>query len=191
MKEFLSGVIGGFIVVGILFGLIFYYYPFNYHFTIVKNNSYLINPARADSLLKYSEKAKIIKELEKDHIILTPQEYTNNILSYYDTFLTILIAMLILFSVVSYIHLRFLSEKEIAAVFKKKVESGEFESILHDAVYGKAEERFVTSESLNELISKIDEKATIESLDEIISRVDDLESKNGPEIIENPDVEEE
>lgn len=187
MKEFLSGIIGGFLVVGILFGIIFFTYPFNHHYSIYKNNTYLINSSKTDSLIKYSEKAKLIKELESDHIILTPQEYTSNILSYYNTFLTILIAMLVVFSVVSYIHLRFLSEKEIIDAFKKKLDSGEFEDIL----FGKAEERFVSSETLSEVMSGINKKADSEIIDDILARLNDLENKNGPEIIENPDEEDE
>ncbi|MDR3596875.1 hypothetical protein [Clostridium sp.] len=185
MKEFLSGIMGGFIVVGILFVIIFFTYPFNYHYSIVKNNIYLINPSKKDSLIKYTEQAKIIKELENDHIILTPQEYTSNILTYYNTFLTILIAMLLIFSFISYLHLRFLSEKEISDVFRKKLDSGEFEDIL----FGKAEERFVSSESLNEVMAGINNKADNEIINDILERLDDLENKNGPEILEKPDEE--
>lgn len=180
MKIYFIGMLGGFSVVGLFLILAFFIYPFNYHFSVIKDNSYIINTSKADSIVKFSEKAKIIKELERDNIILTPQEYTNNILSYYNSFLTILIAMIVIFSFVSYFHFRFLSKEEIASVFEAKIESGEFGKVLTTAIYGKVEEQFLSIETYSEGNSKLDDK-----LEEISSRINDLEnSKFSEEIIE-------
>ena len=138
MKSFLLGILGGVTVLSLLILCFFSFNLYNYSIKIV-------NPTHVEVSEKYSEKAKLIRELENDGILLTPQEYTSNVISYYNTALTILAAMLIIFSVVGYFHLKFLSSKQIHDSLRDSLkDSKEFETIITETIFGKAEDVFAS-----------------------------------------------
>ena len=145
MKYFLYGVFGGIAIIAVFLIVIFSCNLFNYNIRI-------INPVKKEVSENFSEKAKLMIELEKDGILLTPQEYTNNVVTYYNTALTILAAMIVLFSVISYFHLKFLSEKQIIDTLKKSLDTKEFKTTIKESIFGKAEEIFASVETADEII---------------------------------------
>jgi len=162
--EFLAGALGGFLVVGILLILIFRFNLFNYEIKIIGGSN-------VDSVYHYIEKSELLKELMDEGVVVTPQVYTNNIVNYYNTALTILIAMLIIFSIVSYFQLRFISRKQIGDEFKESIrDSKEFDEFVSQAIFGKAEEKFVKIEDLDYVINKI------ENIDAMLNSIEQLES---------------
>ncbi len=151
MKEFLNGIMGGFIVVALFLLFIFNTNVFNYKVNILVGKD-------VDTLEHFSEKSEILKELTNEGIIVTPQVYTNNIVNYYNTALTIVIATLIIFSIMSYIQLRFISRRQIGEVFKESLkDSKEFEQFVSDAIFGKAEERFASTEDMDKVLKKLEQ----------------------------------
>lgn len=151
MKEIINGVVGGFLVISLFLLIIFNTNLFNYEVKILVGKN-------ADSLENYTDKVKLIKELQGNGIIVTPQEYTNNIVNYYNTALTIVLAILILFSIMSYIQLRFISRRQIEEVFKDSLkDSKEFDQFVSEAIFGKAEERFVKIGDIGDKLAEIED----------------------------------
>ena len=140
---------------------------FNYKFEIVIGND-------TSKVAENYNKQMLLKDLVKDGIILTPQDYTNNIVNYYNTALGILTALIIIFSVVTYFHIRFMSKQQINEVFKEVLkDSKEFETNVLNAVFGRADSKFASIERADEIETRLREI----DIEEIINRLDQLESK--------------
>jgi hypothetical protein len=151
MKSFFTGMLGGITIISI----ILLFFLFSSHFYTYK--LMIINPNRIDSLEKYQDKIHLIKDLQKDNLILTPQEYADNVVSYYNTAFTILIFLFILFSFVSYFHLKFLSKEQIHKTLEDSLkDSKKFEEIIMSAFAGKADDKYATQEQFDELNNKIE-----------------------------------
>lgn len=124
-------------------------------------NVMLVNNQQTNLTLDKS-KIELIKELQKDKIILTPQEYTNNIASYYNTAITLLVFLFIIFSFISYFHLKFLSKEQITKALDERIrDSKELERIIIEAFSGKADERYETIENIQVLRDLVDSHETI------------------------------
>ena len=96
----------------------------------------------------------MILYLRDRHIILSPQEYTNNIVSYYNTFIVILVGLLATFSILGYFHLKHVSKNEIIILLKEMIrESKDFENTMKEYAAG----WFDYSEDLENLNNKIAE----------------------------------
>jgi hypothetical protein len=165
MKSFLSGLIGGAVMLAVV--LLFCVFSLKlYHYNIG-----IINPQQIDTTYTSANKLLMLKELHGEGTVLTPQEYTNNIVSYYNTAITLLVFLFILFSFVSYFHLRFLSNEQIHRQLENKIkDSREIEEILLDAFTGKADSRYETIENIEVLR---------DAIDQLGRRLDSLESEEG------------
>jgi hypothetical protein len=173
MKSFLGGILGGFVIIAFLIIALFAGNPYNYQI-------HIINPNTPDSINANLSKLNIINEMEASGVLLTPQEYTNNVINYYNVALAIMAALLVIFSLISYFHLKFISEEQM----QKYMKSDEFMASVKTAIFGKAEETFATNEkveSLQNLVSSID----LERIMEIDSIVEELKQEVGKLIESN------
>ncbi|WP_346862096.1 hypothetical protein [uncultured Draconibacterium sp.] len=164
-SSYSAGLLGGITLVGIFLIIIFSTNIFNYRIVIEKDRQ---NQTKIESELK----RQIYEELKRDKIVLTPQEYTNNIVNYYNTAFLILSAMLIVFSFISYFHLKFLSDEHL----RKRMKSEEFQEIIKQSIFGRAEEKFLKKEyedKIRQDMIKISER--IENLELIVELEDDEE----------------
>ena len=103
-----SGMLGGGIVIALFITVLLSANLFNYRIRIDKVN---INAIQLSDTLKIKNntdsiyqsrvefKQTLVEDLKNDKSILTPQEYTNNIVNYYNSILLILSVMLAAFSV--------------------------------------------------------------------------------------------
>jgi hypothetical protein len=108
----LSGFTGAAILILVLLATTVWLKPFNYQAV------YVVNPeiVTADSLKNDSltcSHIAVLQDLENKGILLTPQEYTSHISSYYSTLVAFLIGLFILFTVGSIYGIRVTSRKEI------------------------------------------------------------------------------
>lgn len=153
MRSFFSGILGGAVLVTII--IIITMTSFEFH-------SYkIVNASRCDTTYNNVAKVKLLKELEKEGVLLTPQEYTSNIASYYNTLITILIFLFILFSFLSYFHLKFLAkeqlQEQVLKIFEDKIkDSKQMEKIIIEAFAGKADDKYASIESVEALNEKIE-----------------------------------
>jgi hypothetical protein len=171
MKSFLGGILGGFVIIAILIIALFAFNTFNYQV-------HIINPKTIDSLDYNMSKASIIKEMEDSGILLTPQEYTNNVINYYNVALALMATFLVIFSLISYLHLKFISEEQM----QKYMKSEEFMASVRTAIFGKVEETFATNEkvdALQTLVSSVDTERLMEVdsiMEELQKEVEKLQS---------------
>jgi hypothetical protein len=151
MKPFLSGVFGGAVLIAIIVLIcVFSLNLHSYHVSI-------LNPKQLDSLTTNSNRIELINKLHIEGSVLTPQEYTNNIVSYYNTAITLLVFLFILFSFVSYFHLKFVSNEQIIKILGEKMkDSKEMEKIIMEAISGKADDKYATIESVEALKQMIE-----------------------------------
>lgn len=114
---YLQGMLGGFIVIAIFMLILVSSSFFNYRIRIDKfmiSNTTSNNQHGESYSSIYDLKNKVEEDLraklKNDSYILTPAEYTNNIVSYYNTFLLILSVMLAAFSFLSFIYIKLRNE---------------------------------------------------------------------------------
>jgi hypothetical protein len=163
MKPFFSGILGGAVIITIV--ALFFIFSSN----LFIYNVQIINPINVDSVHKYVNKIELIKEMQKDGILLTPQEYTSNIVSYYNTAITLLVFFFILFSFIGYFHLKFVSKEQIQVIFEEKIkDSKEMEKVIMNAFAGKADDKYETIENVDDLRERMDtcEKTLASKFDE-------------------------
>lgn len=154
MVYFLRGAIAAIFIIGIFLVLCFWFNPFNFQFHLITFNTHILNVSKVDSLLNNSEHLNSIKELSKYKLILTPQEYTNNVIQYYNTVLTLMAGMLVIFSVIAYFQLKFSSKREINEELKVAIkDSITFRATLKDTLFGKAQDKFATLDEVKELLT--------------------------------------
>lgn len=173
----LSGAIGAIIVSLVLLACSVWFEPFNYQ------SVYIANPetVRAD-LFKTDtltcNQISVLKDLENKGVLLTPQEYTSHISSYYSTLVAFLIGLFVLFTVGSIYGIRITSRREIeeakdnmreelksSLAVELKDSKSFYENIISD-ILGRIEDDLVTK-SDKELIDK--------NIDDITHKQIDLE----------------
>lgn len=161
MKAYWSGFLGGITIVGIICCILFYCKGYNHIPVMLVNHT-------IDTLV--CSKLEAIHELEAKGVILTPQEYTNNISSYYNTIITILVALFILFSFVTYTHLKYVAEEQIQERLKKLLTtSSEVRSIIQSTISGFADEQYIRREDLESYVD--------EQIQNISRRIDNLDER--------------
>jgi hypothetical protein len=164
-SPFLSGLLGGLLIFAVLIMLSIF--AFNIH----TYNIRIINSKAVDSLEFKTDKINLMKEMEKEGILLTPQEFTNNIVTYYNTAITILIFLFILFSIIGYFQLRVLSIEQVQKSLEQGLkDSKKFQEIIMEAISGKADDKYATIESLDMLRQQWEEEKEEKDLKEKISK---------------------
>lgn len=146
ITPFYSGILGGFTIVAIFLIIIISMNFSSYRIQITKVNvntallSGSINSYSTDSIIKMESiyKKQLINELKRDKLILTPQEYTNNIISYYNSFLMVLSVMLAALSFLGFVYLKSQSNDLINA----RLYSDEFREEVKTQLIGEAENRY-------------------------------------------------
>jgi hypothetical protein len=140
MRGFINGILGGIIFVVITIAV----FMFCHRHNAVIHPVYIGNiEAVKDSITlpEIQMKLDAIKQLKEQGILLTPQEYTNNVVNYYNTIITFLIALLALFSLVTFFHLKFITSDEVkknATELLRK--SPDVQKIILDNIKGKIDE---------------------------------------------------
>jgi hypothetical protein len=169
-SPFYFGMLGGALIVAIFLIVLFSLNLFNYRIHIDK---IYVNALQGTDTIQETVgsafnaqiefKKQMVAELQKDKIVLTPQEYTNNVVNYYNNLLMFLSIMLAAFSILSFVYLRAQSNDLI----QDKLQSEEFKEEVSEALVGMAESRFRDrlSEIQDELKSIRNEMAAIDEPD--------------------------
>lgn len=168
-KSFIFGMLGGLCLVLLI---IIVSLGCNLHHSIFRPIRIVSKEINIDSIkqTEIKEKRYEIEKLEKKGLLLTPQEYTNNIVNYYNTVITLLITLLAAFSLIAFMHLKFITQdevkKNVAELLRK---SPEIQNILLENFSGKIEESLddipdkinKLTEEVNELIEEVNKLKTI------------------------------
>lgn len=165
MKPFLSGMFGGAAILAII--ILVCVFSLKLH----SYNVGVLNPNQLDSLTINENRIDLINKLHIEGAVLTPQEYTSNIVSYYNTAITLLVFLFILFSFISYFHLKFVSHEQILKILGDKMkDSKEMEKIISEAISGKADDKYATIESVEGLRQLFDGEAEETELEKKIKK---------------------
>ncbi len=151
--QFYSGMLGGGIVIALFLIILLTLSFFNYRVSFERvyvNSTSLHDDICADSIYTYEQmlKCNLLEELNNDKVILTPQEYTNNVVSYYNSILLVMSVMLAAFSFLSFVYLKSHSNDLI----QENLKSEEFIDNVSEILIGRAEDSF------RELLGDINEK---------------------------------
>lgn len=138
----LAGTLGGFTIIALFIWFLFFMGNDIFNYKIM-----IINPGGIEKIENYSNKAKLLKEMEKEGIILTPEEYTQHVVDYYNTSITILATMLLVFTILGYLHLKFLSQQQITdETMRLLTENIRVKETIKTAIFGEADEKFAYTE---------------------------------------------
>jgi hypothetical protein len=156
MKGFISGLFGGMICAIVIIAILLFCHKHN----SVIHPIHIANiEAVHDSVLikEVQEKLDAIKHLKEQGVLLTPQEYTNNVVNYYNTIITFLVALLAIFSLVTFFHLKFITTDEVrknATELLRK--SPDVQKIILENIKGRIDELlFDTSERIAALENEV------------------------------------
>jgi hypothetical protein len=166
-SHILSSFIGAAILILVLLAITVWLDPFNYQAVYIVNPKVITADSLKTDALSYSHIA-VLQDLENKGVLLTPQEYTSHISSYYSTLVAFLIGLFVLFTVGSIYGIRVTSRKEIEEAkdeLKEKLKislANElkdstmfYEKIIKD-ILGKIEDDIVTKEDKNLLERDLD-----------------------------------
>jgi hypothetical protein len=136
-NSFRQGVFGAFFVIAIFLIIsISYLHIFDYRVSIEKvhvNSANLVS----DSICAVFKK-ELVKELNENKLILTPQEYTNNVVNYYNSILLILSVMIAAFSIISFIYIR----NQSRDLIQESLNSKEFQNKISEKLIGNVDSHF-------------------------------------------------
>jgi hypothetical protein len=173
----LSGLIGASILIFIMLAIIVWLKPFNYQAV------YIVNPkvAVADSLKTDTltcSQISVLKDLESKGILLTPQEYTSHISSYYSTLVAFLIGLFVLFTVGSIYGIRITSRKEMEEA-KDEIRKELRKSLADELKDSKAFYENIVSDILgrieDDIVTKSDKEFIDKNMDDITHKQIELE----------------
>lgn len=158
-SNIVSGLVGGVFVSGVIIILLACCKLHDYSPIYILNSSKSVMSADSlyyseitsiDKLNVSSEKMKLLKELETKGVLLTPQEYTAQIASYYNTIITFLIALFVMFSFIGYFSIRLASKKDVLNTINELMDdSVQFRSRTTESITTIFADSFVSKEELN------------------------------------------
>lgn len=151
MRGFIGGFIGGivFVIIAIVICL------FCHRHNSVIHPIHIANiEAINDSIPIEEINAKIesINKLKEQGVLLTPQEYTNNVVNYYNTIITFLVALLAIFTLVTFFHLKFITVDEVKKQVTELLRKSDVQDIIIENTKGRIDELlFDTTERIVKL----------------------------------------
>ncbi len=123
MNGFWGGVIGSVLVMTAVFVLFVWKCPFNYRSVVIVEQTTLQNNERPSITIPEQE---LMQSLRDKGYLLTPAEYTNNLVGYYNTLIAVLAIFFLVFSIFSYVSIRNSSKKEVRDEARELLKDSEF-----------------------------------------------------------------
>lgn len=118
-------------------------------------------------------KLETIIELEEKGILLTPKEYTSNIAGFYNTLITVLVSLFVLFSLIGYFSIRVTSKKDIKEHLDEMLDDSiKFRSTIVESVIAAIGDTLVSKEDYETYQDSIQSKIEA-ALDEVRTEIRD------------------
>ncbi len=182
-ERILHGLIGGIAATALVIILLVVFRCFDY------SPIYILNSDKLAAMSAFMQndsvamtKLETIKELEIKGILLTPQEYTSNISSYYNALISFLIALFIIFSFIGYFSIRLASKKDIQDKLDDMLDDSiKFRTATVNSVLEVIGDTFATKEEQRNAIEELHEEMREEteaSLDELREQISDSGSSD-------------
>jgi hypothetical protein len=102
------------------------------------------------------DKMNLIRELSQKGLLLTPEEYTNHILGYYNSIITLLIASFVVFSFIGYFSIKSRIKEQIQETLNDMLrDSKTFQNTILSNINGRIEDDFVQKIEYEALLEKV------------------------------------
>lgn len=143
------------------------------------HNYVLIHIINSESAsFEYLDKIESVRHLKENGLVLTPSEYTSNIAGFYNTIITLIIALFGAFAIITYrISKRNVQDQvneEVEKTLSKiMMDSKEFDNKVFNAIYSKMSQEFATIEQLQALDDSVNSK--------LFSQITTSKNANGSE----------
>ncbi len=143
----------------------------------IVTTQYEVNDTTINNIQSFEVKEKLaeIKKLNEKGVLLTPQEYTSHIETFYNNIIAVLVALLAIFSLVTYFHLKFIAKEEVQVQVKDLIKnSPEIQRIIDeningkidDAIYDTIDESMATKEDLAKAIMGLKNELRIANIED-------------------------
>lgn len=151
----LGGIVGTIIVCAIAIAINIWWNPFDYKAVVIVNQEQL----------KYDNgpvitipEADLLKSMREKGVLLTPSEYTNNVVSYYNTLIAFLSVFFAVFTFFSYYVVRNQSKKEVRDEARDiLLESSTFKQQVLDSIKGEFDQSYLSHDDYDETLKNIEE----------------------------------
>lgn len=131
----------------------------------------ILNPVKVNHCLD-NDKIALIQELSRNGTLLTPAEYTNHVVNYYNSIIMLLVALLAIFSFIAYFSLKSKMKEHIQeALIEMLRDSKVFDETITTNIYGRVSQDFLPLDSAAQLKDEVD------SLQQDIENIKDALSK--------------
>jgi amino acid transporter len=144
------------ILLGLMLIILFFSNTFNYRGVIEPvyiNSADLVRISTADRKLN-SLQETLIQKLHKDKLILTPQEYTNNVVGYYNILVVVMASLMVVFSIISLFHFRNSIKEQVS----EKIDDVVSNQVIQGEIVNKLKEK--TSDWTGDILEEAKEEIT-------------------------------
>lgn len=163
---FSSGLKGGFVgallVIIIIVAVLVWFKPFNYRAVVIIEQTQLASDSRPVITIP---EAELMSSLRDKGYLMTPAEYTNNMIGYYNTLIAFLSVFFVVFTVAGYFAIRGLSKKEVREEARELLkDSQSFRSEVLETIKGQFDADYVLTDVYEDKVKELDERvATLET----------------------------
>lgn len=116
----------------------------------------------------------ILNNLREKGVLLTPQEYTSRISEYYNTIITVLVALHVLFTVGTLWGFRFISRKEIEEA-QEKIKKDLINELKDSKEFYREIKQEIVGEIVDDIVTKEDQSSILKNLEDLNNRQIEME----------------
>lgn len=157
-----GGIAGGLVVIVLTIAILIWVHPFNYKAVMIIEQTQIASDSRPRLSIPETE---FMASLRDKGYLMTPAEYTNNMIGYYDTLIAFLSIFFVVFTVAGYFAIRELSRKEVRDEARELLKDSEsFRNEVLVTLKGQIDADYVLVETYEDKIKELDERmATLET----------------------------
>lgn len=157
-----GGVVGALLVIIIIAAVLVWFKPFNYRAVVIIEQTQLASDSRPVITIP---EAELMASLRDKGYLMTPAEYTNNMIGYYNTLIAFLSVFFVVFTVAGYFAIRGLSKKEVREEARELLkDSQSFRSEVLETIKGQFDADYVPTDVYEDKVKELDERvATLET----------------------------
>lgn len=157
-----GGVVGALLVIIIIAAVLVWFKPFNYRAVVIIEQTQLASDSRPVITIP---EAELMASLRDKGYLMTPAEYTNNMIGYYNTLIAFLSVFFVVFTIAGYFAIRGLSKKEVREEARELLkDSQSFRSEVLETIKGQFDADYVLTDVYDDKVKELDERvATLET----------------------------
>lgn len=116
-----------------------------------------------------------LNDLKRKGVLLTPQEYTSHISDYYNTLISVLVALFVLFTIGTLWGFRFTSRKEIEEA-QENIKKDLINELKDSKEFYREIKQEIVGEIADDIVTKEDQSSILKNLEDLNNRQIEMES---------------